>query len=159
MKLLACGLDTIECAYYLQAGADCKLDFAALRAWQQGRFGRYAAQLAKNRAGRRGQSAAGRSFTRCQAGRVGGKFPRLLLFGERATSTAIPDQLQGFADCGVIVTGYVSIPCVNQQIPVIITVWCNLYRYHSMTRTCSGSSGSLRASRKTCSSNLMPRSG
>lgn len=31
MKLLLCGLDTIECAYYLQAGADCKLDFEALR--------------------------------------------------------------------------------------------------------------------------------
>ncbi len=35
MKLLACGLDTIECAYYLQAGADCKLDFAALRAQRE----------------------------------------------------------------------------------------------------------------------------
>lgn len=31
MKLLLSGLDTIECAYYLRAGADCKLDFAALR--------------------------------------------------------------------------------------------------------------------------------
>lgn len=31
MKLLLSGLDTIECAYYLRAGADCKLDYAALR--------------------------------------------------------------------------------------------------------------------------------
>lgn len=31
MKLLASGLDTVECAYYLHAGPGCKLDFAALR--------------------------------------------------------------------------------------------------------------------------------
>ena len=31
MKLLASGLDTIECAYYLYAGPGCKLDFSALR--------------------------------------------------------------------------------------------------------------------------------
>ena len=31
MKLLASGLDTIECAYYLRAGPGCKLDFAAIR--------------------------------------------------------------------------------------------------------------------------------
>ena len=31
MKLLASGLDTVECAYYLYAGPGCKLDFAALR--------------------------------------------------------------------------------------------------------------------------------
>lgn len=35
MKLLLSGLDTIECAYYLQAGPDCKLDFAALRAQKE----------------------------------------------------------------------------------------------------------------------------
>ena len=31
MKLLASGLDTIECAYYLRAVSGCKLDFEALR--------------------------------------------------------------------------------------------------------------------------------
>ena len=31
MKLLASGLDTIECAYYLYAAPGCKLDFSALR--------------------------------------------------------------------------------------------------------------------------------
>lgn len=31
MKLLLCGLDTVECAYYLRAGLEGKLDFAALR--------------------------------------------------------------------------------------------------------------------------------
>lgn len=31
MNLLASGLDTVECAYYLHAGPGCKLDFAALR--------------------------------------------------------------------------------------------------------------------------------
>ena len=31
MKLLLSGLDTVECAYYLQPGSQCKLDFAALR--------------------------------------------------------------------------------------------------------------------------------
>ena len=31
MKLLASGLDTIECAYYLYTPLGCKLDFAALR--------------------------------------------------------------------------------------------------------------------------------
>jgi hypothetical protein len=31
MKLLLSGLDTVECAYYLRAGNDCKLDFEALR--------------------------------------------------------------------------------------------------------------------------------
>lgn len=27
MKLLASGLDTVECAYYLRPGPDCKLGF------------------------------------------------------------------------------------------------------------------------------------
>ena len=31
MKLLASGLDTIECAYYLSAVPGCQLDFEALR--------------------------------------------------------------------------------------------------------------------------------
>lgn len=31
MKLLASGLETIECAYYMYAAPGCKLDFAALR--------------------------------------------------------------------------------------------------------------------------------
>jgi hypothetical protein len=31
MRLLTSGLDTVECAYYLRPGADCKLDFADLR--------------------------------------------------------------------------------------------------------------------------------
>jgi hypothetical protein len=31
MRLLTSGLDTVECAYYLRPGADCKLDFAELR--------------------------------------------------------------------------------------------------------------------------------
>jgi hypothetical protein len=31
MRFLISGLDTIECAYYLRPGPDCKLDFAALR--------------------------------------------------------------------------------------------------------------------------------
>lgn len=31
MKLLVSGLDTVECAYYLRPGPDCKLDFEALR--------------------------------------------------------------------------------------------------------------------------------
>jgi hypothetical protein len=31
MRLLLSGLDTVECAYYLRPGADCKLDFADLR--------------------------------------------------------------------------------------------------------------------------------
>lgn len=35
MKLLLSGLDTIECAYYLHAGPDCKLDFVALRAQRE----------------------------------------------------------------------------------------------------------------------------
>jgi hypothetical protein len=35
MSLLLSGIDTIECAYYLHAGADCKLDFDALRAQKE----------------------------------------------------------------------------------------------------------------------------
>lgn len=35
MNILLSGLDTIECAYYLHAGADCKLDFVALRAQRE----------------------------------------------------------------------------------------------------------------------------
>ena len=35
MKLLASGLDTVECAYYLRPGEGCKLDFAALRAQRE----------------------------------------------------------------------------------------------------------------------------
>lgn len=31
MKLLASGIDTAECAYYLRPGSDCKLDFEELR--------------------------------------------------------------------------------------------------------------------------------
>lgn len=31
MKLLLSGLDTVECAYYLHPGSECKIDFAALR--------------------------------------------------------------------------------------------------------------------------------
>jgi len=31
MKLLLSGLDTIECAYYLRPGSNCKIDFEALR--------------------------------------------------------------------------------------------------------------------------------
>lgn len=31
MKLLLSGLDTVECAYYLKPGSQCKIDFAALR--------------------------------------------------------------------------------------------------------------------------------
>lgn len=31
MKLLLSGLDTVECAYYLAPGSECKIDFAALR--------------------------------------------------------------------------------------------------------------------------------
>lgn len=31
MKLLLSGLDTVECAYYLQPGSQCKIDFAAIR--------------------------------------------------------------------------------------------------------------------------------
>lgn len=35
MKLLLSGLDTIECAYYLRAGASCGIDFDALRAQRE----------------------------------------------------------------------------------------------------------------------------
>jgi hypothetical protein len=35
MKLLLSGLDTIECAYYLRPGSDCKIDFEALRAQRE----------------------------------------------------------------------------------------------------------------------------
>ena len=30
MRLLLSGIDTIDCAYYLRPGADCRLDFKAL---------------------------------------------------------------------------------------------------------------------------------
>jgi hypothetical protein len=42
MKLLISGLDTVECAYYLRPGPDCKLDFEALR--QQKEFIRQSKQ-------------------------------------------------------------------------------------------------------------------
>jgi hypothetical protein len=35
MKLLLCGLDTIECAYYLRPGDSCGIDFEALRAQRE----------------------------------------------------------------------------------------------------------------------------
>ena len=35
MKLLASGIDTVECAYYLRPGAQCKIDFDALRAQRE----------------------------------------------------------------------------------------------------------------------------
>ena len=35
MKLLLSGFDTIECAYYLNAGAGCGIDFVALRTQQE----------------------------------------------------------------------------------------------------------------------------
>ena len=35
MKLLISGIDTVECAYYLRAGASCGIDFDALRAQRE----------------------------------------------------------------------------------------------------------------------------
>ena len=36
MRFLVSGIDTLECAYYLRPGPDCKLDFAALREQREG---------------------------------------------------------------------------------------------------------------------------